>query len=54
MTLFDKVKAALKRGLPANQIAPVFGVSVASVEKLRALMIERGEITAPDSNKSNK
>jgi hypothetical protein len=38
MTLYEKVKAALKKGAEPEQIAGIFGISVTLVKQAKALM----------------
>jgi len=44
MSLMEKIKIALKKGIEPKQVAYIYGVSPYTVEKLYELMKERGEI----------
>lgn len=45
MTTYEKVKLALDKGLPANQIAAYYGISLSLVEKVKVLMEETKSLT---------
>lgn len=40
----ERIKDALRRGVDVRQLAYACGVSVQSVEKVKLLMIEHGEL----------
>lgn len=45
MTTYEKVKAALDKGIPPEQVAAFFGVSVDLVKKVKQLMEETKSLT---------
>jgi transposase len=44
MTLMEKVKAALKKGLKPEEIAPILQCSVELIRKVQDRMKENGEL----------
>jgi transposase len=44
MILYEKIKAAIKKGIDPVQIAAVFSVSENIITNLKQLMKERGEL----------